>query len=369
MSIRIRFQPTFVEGVRVIFAVYRFQPVVRLIRWAGWTALAVGAGGLATGLISRGTALFLLSLALLIILLITLVPVMLYRLASSGNRLARGERSYLLDDDGIHTSLATAESFVRWDALDRVRETRRYFLLYSSNQCVFCLPKWAVEAPDDPVTVRDLLQLRVGRAVPARESAVRDPETIVESGITGRFHWTLRDLFRGSIEVNLYGSRQWIVFVALMAGLELWAAGPYVHEQVRRGGLGSLSVTSLFIYALPVLLILTLIPVNTWWSARRQLRNNAAAQGEQVVVVAEAGVRAWGGLFAGSWTWDSFRLVVATRTNLLFLFGKIQGVVVPLSAFPPEELDHLFSSLERAAGERFRRRPKHLRVRKQSGRG
>lgn len=347
------------EAVRLIFAVYRFHTAIRVIRWVGGTALAVALAGLLFGIVPRDLAVFFLGVGVLVAVLMVVLPPLLVAMARSGNPLARGNRSHVLDDDGIHTTLATAQSLLRWGAMDRVRETRRFFLLYSANQCVCYLPKQHIDAPEDVDGVRDLLRRRVGAGAPAVEPA--PPDLPDEPGaVIGRFRWTLRELYRGTIDMSRYGSHQWVVFLLLMIAIVLWTAGPTVYQQLRRGGLAGVDVMSLVLFVFPLLLFLAIRPVVSWWAARRQLRTSAATRGEQLVVVTEEAVRASGGLYAGSWTWDSFRRIVETRGNLLFCIGKIQGMAVPLRAFPPVELDRLRSLIRAKAGERYVRRTRGL---------
>lgn len=85
---------------------------------------------------------------------ITALNVWLFR---RKNRTVRGIHEFLLDDRGIHVSGATYDFHLKWGAIIRVVETKRYFFfLYSSLAAQF-LPKRVIPSSDSLQEVRSII--------------------------------------------------------------------------------------------------------------------------------------------------------------------------------------------------------------------
>ena len=69
---------------------------------------------------------------------------------------ARGERSYIFDDQRIEISGGLTSGTLSWPAIVRVVETRELFLLFLSAQLAHFIPKAAFSSPTDMAEFRAL---------------------------------------------------------------------------------------------------------------------------------------------------------------------------------------------------------------------
>jgi YcxB-like protein len=83
------------------------------------------------------------------------------------NRTARGVHTFVLDDHGIHVSGATFDFDLKWAAISRVLETKRFFLFMYSSRAAQFLPKRIIPPGDELLRVRDVV---------ARNLSSRPPE-------------------------------------------------------------------------------------------------------------------------------------------------------------------------------------------------
>jgi predicted MFS family arabinose efflux permease len=77
------------------------------------------------------------------------------------NRLVQGVYRFMLDDVGIHVSAPAFETVLKYSAIRKVVETKRFFLLFFSANAAQYIPKRAI--PDGEIgTLRDFLTTRIG---------------------------------------------------------------------------------------------------------------------------------------------------------------------------------------------------------------
>lgn len=78
-------------------------------------------------------------------------------LARRKNPMLRGVRAFVLDDHGIHVSGAMFDFDLKWGAIRRVLETKRFFFFMYSSWAAQFLPKRVIPPGDELLRVRDLI--------------------------------------------------------------------------------------------------------------------------------------------------------------------------------------------------------------------
>jgi hypothetical protein len=78
------------------------------------------------------------------------------------NRTVGGTWTVALDSHGIHTSSPTFDVSLKWSAISRVAETKRFFLFFLSAQSAQFLPKRVISSAAELQAVRDLIAANPG---------------------------------------------------------------------------------------------------------------------------------------------------------------------------------------------------------------
>ncbi|MEO7299074.1 MAG: YcxB family protein [Verrucomicrobiota bacterium] len=56
------------------------------------------------------------------------------------NKLTEGSFVYSFDSDGVHTSGATFDQTIKWSAIPRVRQSKRFLFIFISRTRALCIP-------------------------------------------------------------------------------------------------------------------------------------------------------------------------------------------------------------------------------------
>ena len=56
------------------------------------------------------------------------------------NKLAQGPFTYSFDSEGMHTSGTTFDQTIKWPAIPRVRQSKRFLFVFISPVRAFCIP-------------------------------------------------------------------------------------------------------------------------------------------------------------------------------------------------------------------------------------
>ena len=134
------------------------------LRWHSWTWPGIIAGFLVVSTTLRFTT--RANVFPYMVLWVTIMAfgyfVSLHRIASKMQKThaRNGATSYTFDARGFQYRSDVTHSETYWDAVDRVVETRRSFLLVYANTCFLIIPKRCV-ASDDLATLREILGKKV----------------------------------------------------------------------------------------------------------------------------------------------------------------------------------------------------------------
>ena len=78
-------------------------------------------------------------------------------LARRKNRTVAGVHTFIMDDQGIRVSGATSDLALKWPAINKVIETRRFFFFMYSSRAAQFLPERVIPPGDALQAVRDLI--------------------------------------------------------------------------------------------------------------------------------------------------------------------------------------------------------------------
>jgi hypothetical protein len=91
-------------------------------------------------------------------------------LARRRNKIAQGPFTYSFDADGMHTSGSAFRQTIQWEAIHRIRRTRRFLFIFIAPCTVYCIPLRSIS---DPRFFYDLRSLAGGRADFGSNAAVK----------------------------------------------------------------------------------------------------------------------------------------------------------------------------------------------------
>jgi hypothetical protein len=103
----------------------------------------------------------LIALAFLFVYLSYVTPYTAARSSFKNNLAMRNPIYYSFSDGGVKSETATGCAERLWIAFTRVRETKEFFLLYTSNTIAFPIPKRAFGGEQQVEALRDLLRRNV----------------------------------------------------------------------------------------------------------------------------------------------------------------------------------------------------------------
>jgi hypothetical protein len=91
--------------------------------------------------------------------IITALNVWLYR---RRNRTVGGMQTFELDSLGTHISSPAFDVALKWSAISKVAETKRFVLFFISPQSARFLPKRVISSADELQAIRDLVATNLG---------------------------------------------------------------------------------------------------------------------------------------------------------------------------------------------------------------
>ena len=95
------------------------------------------------------------------IILQSLLPYIIHRRVYYQNPRIFGMRTVTFDDEGIKSDSDIAHLEIRWNSLERFKETKHLFLTYQSRDVVGIVPKRAFLTQDDIAQFRNLLASKI----------------------------------------------------------------------------------------------------------------------------------------------------------------------------------------------------------------
>jgi hypothetical protein len=136
--------PTFSESYIASLMLLRYRwPVaifLALSPSAGLFLLMTPLMGYRLGVVEISLALFGISSPLLIILFAVW-------LSRRRNRLAQGPRTYSFDAEGMHIRGKAFSQTILWEAILRIRRTRRFLFVFIGSAQAYCIPLRVVSNP------------------------------------------------------------------------------------------------------------------------------------------------------------------------------------------------------------------------------
>ena len=69
--------------------------------------------------------------------------------------------THTFDDSGLHIGMRTINTELKWEGMNRVRETPEMFLFYYSQRTAYFLPKRAVTRSDGSAGLADWIRSRL----------------------------------------------------------------------------------------------------------------------------------------------------------------------------------------------------------------
>jgi YcxB-like protein len=91
------------------------------------------------------------------------LPLMSARRIMSQPRIKEGVH-YRFSASGLHIETSVSTSDLLWKAIQRVRETRSMFMVFTNPNIAFAIPKWCFENAQDVASLRELLRAEVKTA-------------------------------------------------------------------------------------------------------------------------------------------------------------------------------------------------------------
>jgi hypothetical protein len=153
--VNFEFQPSFGEVYWATFAVIRRSPL-QLVLSAVFPAAGIFLAALV--LWSRRPATIDVLITILLCFAFTpgIIALKLW-LARRRNRTVAGVHRFALDSQGIHVSGPAFDVALKWSAINKVAETKRFFLFFFSAQAAQFLPKRVISSADELQAIRDLI--------------------------------------------------------------------------------------------------------------------------------------------------------------------------------------------------------------------
>lgn len=163
-SIRFEFQPTFADQYLAHFAVLRHSPVSTLVAHSIFPLLGIAI--LVSSYISEPEhqlpLLFPWVLALLCMAFTPLIMALVLMINRRAHRnLVTGKHTLVLSPDGVRMAGPVSETFVKWEAMERIVETHSFVLLFFSRGTAFFLPKRSVPSAQELASLRQFVSLRL----------------------------------------------------------------------------------------------------------------------------------------------------------------------------------------------------------------
>ncbi|MGO8791162.1 MAG: YcxB family protein [Terriglobia bacterium] len=153
------FQPSFGDQYWATLAVIRRSPLL----------LAVSSVFPVVGIVVTALALWVKTATNLLLIVVPwcfaftpAITALNLWLSRRRNRTVGGIHTFTLDSHGIHSSSPAFDVTLKWSAINRVAETKRFFLFFFSSQAAQFLPKRVISSFDDLQAIRDLIATNLG---------------------------------------------------------------------------------------------------------------------------------------------------------------------------------------------------------------
>jgi hypothetical protein len=332
--ITVAFRSGYWDTVRAVRSINHARPRVRIVKRLSYVCLGVTVVLAMLRFPAEWTALALF-LPAIVLPLLWLLPLhaawLIWRKAPSW----QAERRFTFTPTGIDASGMATEGHLRWSAITRVSETGRHFVLFTSGQAGYAIPKKALPDEATVSAVRALLLEHAGKGVDAPTTGME--ERLPPGAVVVEFEWEPRELYRALRAATRHGPARWPIFVAL-AVLAWWLGAGEAVRQWRAGGWQATNGWSLAVALLPIACTAAAIPLTAAYAAWSLRRGSPMHAGVQRVVVAAAGIRTRGSLYSGSVGWEALVKAVETADFFLLYVAKAQAVIVPKRGLDPDQL-------------------------------
>jgi hypothetical protein len=347
------FQPSFREHVRALRAINRVLPRVRWMKRLGWACLFAA---IIVLFVDGAEWLFayLLLLPLVLFAVLAVLPPWMAWLARSQSPIWRSEQRITVDERGVEHSAAGAGGLIAWAAITRVAETKHFLLFFTSPQCAHYVPKAAF--PGEALQNVRRFAERAGQPGGEGDGAAVMLASVAEPRADdvayARFDWDPKQMYRVFRLATRYGSRQWPIYLWMLA-LGAWTGGPTLYRQFRDGGFGNVSLGLLALSLFPLVLVLAIGPLMSWWAARRLPRVRPSVRGPITVAVGPRGVRSAGLIASGEVPWSALLKTVETQEFFLFFVSKLQALYLPKVSLEASSVASVRTLAASELGKRF----------------
>lgn len=247
----------------------------------------------------------------------------------------QAEQRFTFTPTGIDASGLATQGHLQWSAITRVSETRRHFVLFTSGQWGFAIPKKALPDEASVTAVRALLLEHAGKGGDAPATGMEEP--LPPGAIVAEFEWEPGELYRAIRAVSRHGPALWPIFLVL-AVLAWWLGAGEAVRQWRAGGWQAMNGWSLAVALFPIAFTAAAIPLSAAFAAWSLRRGSRVHAGVQRVVIAADGIRTRGSLYSGTVGWGALVKAVETAEFFLLYVGKAQAVIVPKRGLDPDQL-------------------------------
>ena len=237
--------------------------------------------------------------------------------------------------DGVEVESGAGQGILRWAAVTRFAETKKFLLLFISSQCACAIPKVAVGDAAAARHLADFITEQLSTADGAPPTPSPDPEDVL---LVAEFTPDLREVYHAVMAASRHGPALWPAYLLMLAVVG-WTT---IVPLWRRWQLGDLANASIYVTLLglfPLILILSIRPLASLWAAHRHVKTNRSAAGVQRIAIAERGLQISGPYSSGFFEWSVLFKVAEVERFFLFFLTKAQPVFLPKRALEARAVD------------------------------
>jgi hypothetical protein len=254
-------------------AINSVLPAVILFRRAAWVSLALAVSAALSGYgVFVG---FLLLLPAVVLPLFWLMP--LYMAWGSRALPALQSQNLTFAADGVEVESGPGKGILRWGAVTRFVETKRFLLLFTSSQCACAIPKVAIGDPAVTRKLAEFIKERLSATDSAPLTSSADPEGVL---LVAEFTTDVREVYHAVMAASRHGPALWPAYMLMLAVVG-WTTIAPLWRRWQAGDLANASISVTLLGLFPLILILSIRPLASLWAAHRHVKTNRSASGVQ----------------------------------------------------------------------------------------